>query len=98
LLQQPIRKRSRPQDVFDIASMIRQAGASLDVAKISDFLVQKAAARDIQPRKDSFDDTVRALAIEGYEAQIGPNTPDFITFDEAWSLVLEFVSKLRIPD
>jgi predicted nucleotidyltransferase component of viral defense system len=98
LLQQPIRKRSRPQDVFDIASMIRQAGGGLDLAKVSDFLLQKAAARDIQPRKGSFDDIVRALAVEGYDAQIGPNTPDFIIFDEAWSQVLEFVSKLEIPD
>ena len=44
LLQQPIRKRSRPQDVFDLASMISQVGAGLDIAKISRFLIEKAAA------------------------------------------------------
>lgn len=98
LLQQPIRNRSRPQDVFDIAIMIQQAGAGLNIAKVSDFLVQKAAARAIQPRKSSFDDTVRGLATVDYEVQIGRDTPDYMTFDEAWPRVLEFVSKLEIPD
>jgi predicted nucleotidyltransferase component of viral defense system len=98
LLQQPVRRRSRPQDVFDIASMIRQEGSSLDIEKVSDFLVQKATARDIQPCKNSFDATVRDLAAVDYEAQIGPNTPNFITFQEAWAQVLDFVSNLKIPD
>lgn len=98
LLQQLIRKRSRPQDVFDIANMISRSASSLDIAKVSDFLIQKAAARDIQPRKSSFDNAVRDHAIVDYEAQIGPNTPDFITFNEAWSKVLDLVSKLEIPD
>lgn len=98
LLQQPIRKRSRPQDVFDIASMIHQAGSGPDIARISGFLINKAAARDIQARKGSFDDAVRSLAVVDYEAQIDPKTPGYIPFDEAWSQVLKFVSKLEIPD
>jgi hypothetical protein len=41
---------------------------------------------------------VRGLATVDYEVQIGRDTPGYMTFDEAWSRVLEFVSKLEIPD
>jgi predicted nucleotidyltransferase component of viral defense system len=97
LLQQPIRKRSRPQDVFDIASATRRFGDELDLGKISRYLVRKAEARDIHPRKDSFDDTVRSHAATGYDVLIGRNAPDFIPFETAWVEVLELVAKLEIP-
>jgi predicted nucleotidyltransferase component of viral defense system len=41
LLQQVIRNRTRPQDAFDIARMVRQHGASLDYGKIATYLVIK---------------------------------------------------------
>lgn len=96
LLQQPIRRRSRPQDVYDIANIARP-GRALDVAKVSAYLILKAEARDIHPRKASFDDTVRALAAVGYGLMMAPDDPDHIPFDEAWERVLEFVSRLGIP-
>ncbi len=96
LLQQPIRKRSRPQDVYDIANIVR-LGLILDVAKVSAYLIRKAESREIRPLKHSFDDTVKNLATIGYENLMAPNDPDFIPFDEAWARVLEFVSMLSIP-
>jgi predicted nucleotidyltransferase component of viral defense system len=96
LLQQPIRKRSRPQDVYDIANIAR-LGLIMDDAKVSTYLTLKSEARDIHPRKGSFDDTVRDLAVIGYEDLMAPDDPDFIPFDEAWARVLELVAKLSIP-
>lgn len=98
LLQQPIRNRSRPQDVYDIASRVREFGENLDRAKISAFLLRKAEARDIQPRKSSFDESVRSRAGASYDTQIRSEAPNaFIPFDEAWAEVLGLVSQLTIP-
>ncbi len=98
LLQQPIRRRSRPQDVYDIASIIRRLGDGLDLAKVALYLIRKAEARDIRPRKSGFDATVRGLASYSYEAEIRPKAPEFIPFEEAWSVVTDLVSRLGIPD
>ena len=97
LLQQPIRNRSRPQDVFDIASVIRRFGESLDLEKVTRYLLEKAAARGIDARKDRFDDDVRDRATVGYDALVGRSDPDFIPFGDAWAVVLDVVSKLEIP-
>ncbi len=99
LLQQPIRNRSRPQDVYDIASRIREFGDKLDHVKMSTFLLRKAQARAIDPRKSSFDESVRSRAAAIYETQIREEAPKaFINFDEAWAEVLRLVDKLDIPD
>jgi len=99
LLQQPIRNRSRPQDVYDIASRVREFGGALDLAKISEFLLKKAQARNIQPRKSSFDESVRSRAAASYDIQIRAEAPNaFIPFEEAWPEVLSVVSRLAIPD
>jgi hypothetical protein len=83
LLQQIPRKRSRPQDVFDIASMARRHETTLDLGKVSAFLVRKSEAREIVATKGAFGDAVRARASVGYEEQIRPFTTEFIPFDEA---------------
>jgi predicted nucleotidyltransferase component of viral defense system len=98
LLQQIPRKRSRPQDVFDIASMVRRHGASLDLGKVASFLVRKSEARDIVAAKPAFNASVRERALVGYEEQIRPFTTEFIPFDEAWEEVLALVARLSIPD
>jgi len=98
MLQQIPRNRSRPQDVFDVASMVRRYPSAIDPGKVSAFLVRKAAARGITASKAAFDGSVLAHAAIGYDAQIRPFTTQFIPLDEAWSEVLGFVSRLEIPD
>jgi predicted nucleotidyltransferase component of viral defense system len=98
LLQQIPRNRSRPQDVFDIASRVRAHPETLDLGKVSAFLLTKSEARAISPRKSAFNDEVRTRAVAGYDTEIGSQTSEFIPFDEAWEEVLRLVNRLAIPD
>lgn len=98
LLQQVPRRRSRPQDVFDIASVIRRHGDTVDLGKISAFLLQKSEAREIIATKSSFNESVREKAAVTYDQEVRPFTTAFIPFDEAWEDVLRLVSRLSIPD
>jgi predicted nucleotidyltransferase component of viral defense system len=98
LLQQPIRNRSRPQDVFDIAGALRRFGDALDLSKISRFLLEKSRARDIDARKGRFDDSIKSRAAVDYVDQLGPTVPELIPFEEAWAEVSGLVSRLEIPD
>ncbi len=98
LLQQIPRNRSRPQDVFDIASMVRRHGTTIDLGKVSTFLVRKSQARGIVPTKCAFDESVRGRAAWNYAEEIRPFTTAFIPFEEAWTEVLRLVSRLTIPD
>lgn len=98
LLQQAIRRRSRPQDVYDIASILHRLGETLDLEKVARFLIRKAESREIVARKGGFDARTRDLAATGYDAEIRPNAPEFIPFEGAWSAVLDLVSRLEIPD
>jgi predicted nucleotidyltransferase component of viral defense system len=98
LLQQVPRQRSRPQDVFDIASVIRRHGDTLDLNKISEFLLRKSEAREIIATKSSFNESVKEKAAVSYDQEIVPFTTAFIPFDEAWNDVLRLVFRLNIPD
>jgi predicted nucleotidyltransferase component of viral defense system len=98
LLQQTIRKRNRPQDVYDIASRVRAFGATIDVGKVSAFLLRKSVIRDIFPRKSSYNDEVRELARQNYDAEINVPTALFIPFEEAWEEMLRFVDRLALSD
>lgn len=98
LLQQPIRNRSRPQDVYDIASRLREFGEKIDLTKVSAFLLKKATARGISARKSSFDEKVRVLAMANYDEEIKVQATVFISFDEAWNELILFVSILSIPE
>jgi hypothetical protein len=54
LLQQPIRKRNRRQDVFDIAFLIDTHEIDdEDRRTIHDTLISKCKSRDIQPTRES---------------------------------------------
>ncbi len=98
LLQQLIRRRNRPQDVYDIASRMQEFGDKVDTAKVAQFLISKSAARGIEPHKSSYNHEVRKLALENYEVEIRAQATAFIPFDEAWKEVLSLVSRLNIPD
>lgn len=98
LLQQIPRKRNRPQDVFDIASMVRKHPEKIDLGKVSAYLIRKSAAREIVATKSAFNDGVKDQALASYEDEIRGFTTDFIPFEEAWGEVLAFVSRLGIPE
>ncbi len=98
MLQQVPRKRSRPQDVYDVASMVRKHPTSIDPGKVSSFLVRKSIARGVVAVKSAFNDEVRVKAAASYDAEILPFTSELISFDEAWGEVLGFVAQLTIPD
>ena len=98
LLQQLVRNRSRPQDVYDIASRMRDRGEHIDFAKVSEFLLRKAKARDISPTKSSYNDDVMQRAMVGYDQEIKASANVFIPFDEAWEDVKRFVERLSIPE
>lgn len=98
LLQQRGRPRCRPQDVYDISNLLRTRGAALDRAAIGEFLVRKAKARRIEPKRSSFDEEVRTKAQEQYYEVERTTGTFFIPFDEAWTDVLRLVGELPIPE
>lgn len=99
LLQQPLRHRNRPQDVYDVARCCRELAEALDLAKVGDYLKRKSAIREIAARKSSFNNDVRDAAALDYDRYIQARTQsDFISFEEAWNEVLSLVRTLEIPD
>lgn len=96
LLQQIQRDRHRPQDVLDIAVILR-SGDTLRPDYIAQFLQAKAAARDIPVHAAALDHPeIRQRASAGYS--VLENTAQlFIPFDEAFALVLDFYHRLPLP-
>ena len=98
LLQQVIRNRSRPQDVYDIASMSEKHASILDLKKIGRFFLEKCQARAIMATQRMFDDKVRSQAEMNYEVEVSHQTRSFIPFEQAWHTVLGVVSRLDLPE
>lgn len=98
LLQQIPRNRTRPQDVFDIARMLTEYEARLDVGKIADYLIRKSRDRQVTPTKAAFaDPRVRENARSGYQT-LEVSQSELILFDTAWGVVLKLVDRLALPD
>ena len=97
ILQQAPRNRHRPQDVFDIARFTRTDGTRIDKAKVSEFLIRKAVARGIHPRKTSFNNDLKARSAVGYDELEQTTGEEFIPFESAWAEVIQFVASLDIP-
>jgi hypothetical protein len=98
LLQQPIRRRNRRQDVLDVAVIIR-AHPQLDSDQIAAILLAKAAARAVPVSKTAFHDLeVIERARVDYDALEATTRTVFIPFDEALASVLALVDRLAIPD
>ena len=93
-----IRNRRRPQDLLDVGHLLR-SNKSLDIGKVSHFLLMKAIARDVPVSKSAFqDDELIERAQYGYENLQGTVREDFIPFDEALGLLYSFVEQLKIPE
>ena len=99
MLQQVTRNRNRPQDVFDIAQMVRKHRATLRLELIASYLLEKSKARGISASRAAFhNDEVRTRAAEGYEALLAATQLQHLPFAEAWSEVMDFIAQLAIPE
>lgn len=99
LLQQVIRNRNRPQDVYDIARMLRDHGSTLDLAKMGAYLTEKCTARGIVASRTAFAaEAVKTRAAYEYDVTLLIDPSDRIPFQEAWESVLALVGRLAIPE
>ena len=97
LLQQALRNRTRRQDLLDIAALLR-AGVPLDPARVADYLLRKAAAREVAvSRAALLDPDLLARASVDYEQLAGTARRVFIPFPEASALVRAFIEALPLP-
>lgn len=95
LLQQPIRKRNRRQDVFDIAFLVETNEIDDDDRRvIHQTLVYKCATRDITPNKDSLNDpeVVGRAKADWKTMQLEVDT--LPPFDDRFKLVQELYASL----
>lgn len=98
LLQQPIRNRSRRQDMLDVAVILR-GPEDLDRAKVAEFLIRKAAARSVPVSREAFrGEEIRRRAAEGYEELATTTRSVFLPFEEAYAEVMTFVDRLDLPE
>lgn len=97
LLQQTIRNRHRPQDVLDIAMCVLTRSEQLSDANVADFLLRKAAARDVPVSLAAFEEPeVWTRARRGYEV-LEHHADRFIPYEEARDVVRAFVRELDLP-
>ncbi len=98
LLQQIPRNRTRPQDVFDIARVVRE-GLTIDPVRVAEYLRRKCADREIVPTRAAFrDPEIARRAQTGYEAVLRLSQREVTPFAEAWATVLSLVDRLDLPD
>lgn len=98
LLQQPIRNRSRRQDVLDLA-VVLTGPAKLDVGKVAEFLLVKAQAKDVVVTKTAFrQEEILRRSAQDYGQLETTARRTFIPFDVAFPEVLAFVDRLAIPE
>ncbi|MBU0792156.1 MAG: nucleotidyl transferase AbiEii/AbiGii toxin family protein [Gammaproteobacteria bacterium] len=90
LLQQPIRRRNRRQDVYDVHLLLQSSAAlsAQDLQSIHDILLQSCRSKHIEPIEDSMDapEIVR-LARDGYESLGDDIQGELPPFDEAMGVV-----------
>lgn len=97
LLQQVPRNRRRPQDVFDIARVVRE-GLEIDPLRIADYLRRKCLDRDIRPTRAAFHDPeIAERASTGYESELRLTQGVVPPFAEAWAAVMTLVNQLDLP-
>ena len=91
-----IRNRNRPQDLLDIAYLLKR-NLPLDVDLVSRYLIEKARARNVPVSKTAFRDPELAdRARQDYEDLQYTVRADFIPFGEALDLLYNLVEKLDI--
>ena len=97
LLQQPLRNRTREQDLLDIAIVVR-AQPALDREKVGRFLIEKAAARQVPVSRAAFHDPeVARRASQDYQ-RLRQTAHTFIPLEEALAVLYTFIGTLSIPE
>ncbi len=97
ILQQPLRNRTRRQDVYDLYCLLHHHALTTkhEKLKILDALVKKAAARNVTAHRDAMKNTevIRRSKQEYHtlQADIVDDLPDF---DEAYRYVQSFYESL----
>lgn len=97
LLQQPLRRRNRRQDVYDLWLLLAavQPLSTQDKREILRMLVGSCESRGLVPDSASMDDAaVEQLAREGYESLQADLLDDLPPFDDAMSTVRTFYRSL----
>jgi predicted nucleotidyltransferase component of viral defense system len=98
LLQQPLRNRTRRQDLLDIA-VILKSETQLDHQKVVDFLWRKARIRNISVSRSAFRSLeVLDRALVDYAELAATTRQLFVPFEEACDLLSRFVDFLPIPE
>ena len=93
-----IRNRNRPQDLLDIAYLLRR-NLPLDLGRVSRYLLEKARARNVPVSKTAFRDPELAdRAWQDYEGLQHTVRVGFIPFGEALDQLYNLVEKLDIPE
>jgi predicted nucleotidyltransferase component of viral defense system len=96
LLQQPVRKRNRRQDVYDIHLLLSEMKISPDEqANLLSLLITSCKERDIVASRESISNPdVRRMAEEGY-SELAPEVEEKLpSFDEAYAKVSSFYENL----
>jgi predicted nucleotidyltransferase component of viral defense system len=97
LLQQPIRQRTRRQDVYDLNLLIA-GGAALSQTEQEQLLrlfADSCKARGIEPTRDSFcNPDVRTMALEGYSDLEAEIEGELLPFETAYAKVKDFYEAL----
>lgn len=91
LLQQPIRKRNRRQDVYDIWLLLESVPAlgKDELTKILEILVKSCQSKGIVPDIDAIaSDAVVSMAREGYDALAADIDGELPLFDDAMGRVV----------
>jgi len=97
LLQQPVRKRNRRQDVYDLYLLIMhcEAFAEHELAQVHAMFVASCRFRGIDPNEASIlDASVRPMAEHGYELLKGEVQGDIPSFQAAYEAVAKFYQAL----
>ncbi|MGH2459003.1 MAG: nucleotidyl transferase AbiEii/AbiGii toxin family protein [Chloroflexota bacterium] len=98
LLQQPIRNRTRRQDLLDI-SVILRTRPDLDRRRVEKFLIEKARARNVPVSRAAFrSPAVAERARQDYAELAGMTRVIFVPFDDALQALYALVEELDIPD
>jgi predicted nucleotidyltransferase component of viral defense system len=98
LLQQPLRNRTRRQDLLDIA-VILKSETQFDHEKVVDFLWRKARIRNVVVSRSAFrSQEVLGRALVDYAELAATTRHLFVPFEEACDLLSRFVDSLPIPE
>lgn len=96
LLQQVPRNRTRPQDVLDIVVALNR-GARLRPDVVADYLLRKAASRNVEVSMEQFEaEELWSRAEQGYVELQSTARDLFVSFGDAKKTLLAFIRTLPL--